>query len=1515
MGLIDIDIIKRKRGQSTDAASGGVSSGISTEYAQESGHSATSDRSDRSSVADEATHAQSAKELDSNSSVWSKLRSLFLGLKDKYLRKDQDDATPYKLSMGEAAVTGKATMGSAEVAGSAALKDGVSIGPNGTYSITKEGIATLAGAVADYLKSPEFSQGTGVGFDGTGYGITRDAAGKYTLEIDNLVARMKMIVANLEVHEMSFIGGTVVMSACGNRVARVEAIDGDGSCIAAAYETQPTLVIPEGKVADKFRCYFLATDGSQSVKNEWAVGQLARCKTNNIAKPGDYTNYENREYWRLVVGVSKAPVTVEGKSYHYIELSNSTSKDIALTDAAGTERHVTLGGVCETMASLPYAGDNIVGMGHCWDTAKQNVAILSVASLGWSIYQGIDNYDLPEANIVNKFGIDKSIMATDRLILRPYAAPKESQTVAVVRGAYSDDTYYGHNDMTTLDGQLWIGAGIEIGKTIKGEKPSATSPYWSLAAAKGIQGDKGDGYSISFLLNNVPVDVINFDTVKGMEGSEVTLEADFYNNAASANVNKAVITCYDADGNVLGSPIEATNAENIVVDGGNLYLSKFCAYITTIAYGADGKMLVSKSIGVVRNGESVGVQSVMYKVINNVDAGAALNWDSVTAQTSYPTQKPDKGKYCYIMTIVAYSDGTTTNTVSTSYTPKDGNDGTSVKVTSTTVEYAGGDSGTTPPTSGWQTAVPQLAQGKYLWTRTTVTYSDNNSTTSYSVGRIGIDGRTPIITIGTNGNWLIDGNDSGQKAQGNAGHTPTVTIGADGYWYIDGVKTSQKAQGEKGDKGDSYSVVFLLNGARVDVLNFDDVRTLTEATFEADFYNQGTAVNIPKATLTCYDKDGNVLGSPIEIENANNIVADGGNLYLSKDCKTITAVGKDGDNVLFSSSVAVIRSTITYRLIPMSDCSATIKALGTSTNATFSLSYNLHYKAEKRVGERSENATIATISATIEGTTQTTPVNNTEGNLWGTGGKSYTSDNRPADSIPVTVTLSDGTVLYDNVPVTMEAGVAIDINQNLGKFSLKVQAMSSVLYAESHQYDDTADESYATFTPGGGSRVWLATTNGRGTTWFLVRPDGTVYNNVHTYDTYGNASLCDTMATDLYNTRNSSMILVVLSYGATSMTQKLVDELSWWGLDPTAVAPYSGQRNAFAFVGEANLGRGRGWWSLASGSGGKAVVNAMVSNGHVVAQYAGADAAQRRLLLATGIDIEDKKITATADKFVVNNNSGITTFYIDQDGNIVGKGNASFKGTITGSAINGSIIQSSYGAYTTTIQGGRIETNNIVATGGSIGAWTIKDGGLTTVYGSKACIEMRDSKSSFRLDSDNTTNGGSLLDIYNSSGRVISIVSEDSDEAALYIRSNASNRNLAISTFGNNSFLARVGEATTINRFAYACVRTGDVNVDFDDLFVSKETSGNKFPGNMIVTTNETTDQTVKLPANPALGVHLLVIQGTNRWVYFNGNGHEFKRGSDHSSTANSKTEGQWNYFIWDGSYWRCIFLNSGKMW
>lgn len=55
--------------------------------------------------------------------------------------------------------------------------------------------------------------------------------------------------------------------------------------------------------------------------------------------------------------------------------------------------------------------------------------------------------------------------------------------------------------------------------------------------------------------------------------------------------------------------------------------------------------------------------------------------------------------------------------------------------------------------------------------------------------------------IGDNGNWYIDGNDMGIKAEGKDGQTPSITIGDNGNWFINGVDTNIKAQGEKGETG------------------------------------------------------------------------------------------------------------------------------------------------------------------------------------------------------------------------------------------------------------------------------------------------------------------------------------------------------------------------------------------------------------------------------------------------------------------------------------------------------------------------------------------------------------------------------------------------------------------------------------------------------------------------------------------------------------------------------------------
>lgn len=67
--------------------------------------------------------------------------------------------------------------------------------------------------------------------------------------------------------------------------------------------------------------------------------------------------------------------------------------------------------------------------------------------------------------------------------------------------------------------------------------------------------------------------------------------------------------------------------------------------------------------------------------------------------------------------------------------------GTSVTVESTVVSYASA-TGTTQPTSGWSSTIPDVAAGNYLWTRTVVTYSDGTKTTTYSYAKQGEKGET-----------------------------------------------------------------------------------------------------------------------------------------------------------------------------------------------------------------------------------------------------------------------------------------------------------------------------------------------------------------------------------------------------------------------------------------------------------------------------------------------------------------------------------------------------------------------------------------------------------------------------------------------------------------------------------------------------------------------------------------------------------------------------------------------------
>lgn len=103
-------------------------------------------------------------------------------------------------------------------------------------------------------------------------------------------------------------------------------------------------------------------------------------------------------------------------------------------------------------------------------------------------------------------------------------------------------------------------------------------------------------------------------------------------------------------------------------------------------------------------------------------------------------------KYLWSYETIIYTDGTSVDSnkrVIGTYgdTGKDGATGADGKgIKSTVITYQESTSGTVIPTGTWQTSIPTVSAGQYLWTRTVITYTDDSKSTSYSVGRMGTNG-------------------------------------------------------------------------------------------------------------------------------------------------------------------------------------------------------------------------------------------------------------------------------------------------------------------------------------------------------------------------------------------------------------------------------------------------------------------------------------------------------------------------------------------------------------------------------------------------------------------------------------------------------------------------------------------------------------------------------------------------------------------------------------------------------
>ena len=224
-----------------------------------------------------------------------------------------------------------------------------------------------------------------------------DQTGRTHLTTDYLYVRLKAIFETLQILNVDTIGGKLVISPAGSiKVAYVDRIRIDVPVFKHDENTDVWSISQvedaEGNFVNEtlnqevYRCYFLGEQDGEEIDNKWKVGDQAQVKTFNVKK-GTYHKVENSYLWRLVVNVSSDTVDIDGKKYHYVDLSQIDF---------------------DSGSDAPAPGDVLNQLGHRLnDTQRQTALVLNAVdnyAPSITLYAGINYYTLLNKEYV-EFGV------------------------------------------------------------------------------------------------------------------------------------------------------------------------------------------------------------------------------------------------------------------------------------------------------------------------------------------------------------------------------------------------------------------------------------------------------------------------------------------------------------------------------------------------------------------------------------------------------------------------------------------------------------------------------------------------------------------------------------------------------------------------------------------------------------------------------------------------------------------------------------------------------------------------------------------------------------------------------------------------------------------------------------------------------------------------------------------------------------------------------------------------------
>ena len=224
-----------------------------------------------------------------------------------------------------------------------------------------------------------------------------DQTGRTHLTTDYLYVRLKAIFETLQILNVDTIGGKLVISPAGSiRVAYVDRIKIDAPVFTYNEETDVWSISQvedaEGNLVNEtlnqevYRCYFLGEQDGEEIDNKWKVGDQAQAKTFNVKK-GTYHKVENSYLWRLVVNVSSDTVDIDGKKYHYVDLSQIDF---------------------DSGSDAPAPGDILNQLGHRLNDVQRQTALVLNAVDNYApsitLYAGVNYYTLLNKEYV-EFGV------------------------------------------------------------------------------------------------------------------------------------------------------------------------------------------------------------------------------------------------------------------------------------------------------------------------------------------------------------------------------------------------------------------------------------------------------------------------------------------------------------------------------------------------------------------------------------------------------------------------------------------------------------------------------------------------------------------------------------------------------------------------------------------------------------------------------------------------------------------------------------------------------------------------------------------------------------------------------------------------------------------------------------------------------------------------------------------------------------------------------------------------------